>query len=93
MSEIIIKTYKSLVSDWWDKENVKGTALYSSKVGAEKFAAYLDTFKDLTPELQVLAMLEAKKVDRECMSALIDHIGQDEASRILKPILGKFVRK
>ena len=90
MSEVAMKTYKQRAADWWEELSKDGTAPLSLRAGGEKFAAFLDSFRDLTPELQVIAMLEAKKVDRACMEALIDEIGKERASEVLKPILMRF---
>lgn len=89
---INLKTYKQACTDFCLEEAQTGTFGVAEKAGAERFAAYLDK-SHLSSALQVLALQQGREVDRVCMTALINHLGEEKAGEILKPILAQFKRK
>lgn len=82
-------TYKEKVNEWVSKQD--GTIVPAALAGAQSFAEWLDS-SQLGLHLEVVALIEGRKVDRECMKALIEAIGEDKASDIVRPILAKFKR-
>lgn len=86
---MIGQSYKEKVLQW--KGTQGGDVLPEALAGAQSFAEWLDS-SQLGLHLEVVAMIEGRKVDRECMKALIDALGESKASEILKPILAKFKR-
>lgn len=92
MAETIGKTFKQECNEWFEKETAKGTVGMPDKEGALKFAAYLDGFHFLTPQLQLLAVMQSRKIDAEFISALVDALGKEKATEIAKAIHAKYMR-
>lgn len=82
------KTFKQASAEWWEVECARPEyrGMFPSPILVEKFAAWLDEFQFLTPQLQVLAMLSAREVDKEFISALIDEVGKEKATEIARKI-------
>lgn len=83
-----MRSYKQVASEWFLTESAKGNVGEAEKRGAMLFADHLDK-SHLGADLQVLALQAGRDVDRECMKALIDAIGNEKAREILEPILLK----
>ena len=90
MTDILGTTYKKVFQDWKREEEATGSLPLTAFTGAERFAAWLDRFNTITPELQVLALTQGRKVDQECISALIDELGTDKAAPIIQRIAAKY---
>ena len=86
-----MKSYKQVCSQWFLDEAATGKIGAAEKAGAEMFAAHLDKVH-LGADLQVLALQQGREVDRQCMTALIEALGEAKASEILKPVLARFKR-
>lgn len=65
------------------KENVAPTLLV--------FADYLDTRNTIGgSDLTLLAMQKSREIEKEILNGLIDHIGVDQAQKIMLPIVQKY---
>lgn len=61
------------------------------KEGILSFAKYLDSFKTVGVELQLLALQKARLIDREFILALCDEIGKEKAIFIARKINQKHI--
>lgn len=93
MSGILAKTYKVTVQEWRAEQEKTGIYPPAFFDGAEAYAAYLDSFKTIDTELQIVAMVAARNVDSEVLKVLIDYVGQEKATELAKPILARYKRK
>lgn len=59
--------------DFWNEGEQKGVLA---------FAKYLDSFQTLGAQLEMLAMQQARKIDKELLSEFIDVIGLEKAKEI-----------
>ena len=82
------KTFTEAATEWKDAMAKAGTLADTTLVDA--FASWLDRNKFLTPQLQLLAMIQARKVDAEFISALIDVVGTEKATEIAKGIHARY---
>lgn len=89
MADTLGTSYKETARQWGAKYQKDGLISNEELRGAHMFAAHLDK-SHLSTELQIIALHEGRKVDRECMTAIIDFIGKEKASEIIKPILMKY---
>lgn len=90
MASKLGKSFKDAYSDWSVEEKAKGLMPEAAYGGAERFAEWLDRFQFLTPQLQVLAMIQARRVDAELISALIDVVGTEKATEIARGIQKRY---
>lgn len=86
------RTFATAFDEWKRlKESESGGTLASTDMVRE-FADWLDRTKFLTPELALLGMVEARKVDQSVMQALIEALGEDKAKEVIAPIVARFKR-
>ena len=57
---------------------------------AKRFSDWLDRTKFITPQIALLGMTEARKVDHAVMQALIDEIGEERAKEVIEPVVAKY---
>jgi hypothetical protein len=81
------KTYKDIAGEFvhdnvMDGEN--GTNAFSEEEikGIHLFAEHLDSKNVLTHQLEMLAVLQARKIDREFMELLIEAVGLPKAKEL-----------
>jgi hypothetical protein len=53
------------------------------------FAKYLDSGRELGPELQVLALKQARKIDGEVLQACIDRFGREAMIEVVQGVYAK----
>ena len=82
------KTFAEACAEWKGAMAKNGTLADTTLVDA--FAGWLDRTKFLTPQLQLLAMIQARKVDAEFISALIDVVSIEKATEIAKGIHARY---
>lgn len=89
--EIKIKTYLNAANDLINEN----PDFYSeeAKQGIVSFARYLDSFKTLSVELQILAMEKSRLIDREVLLAVADEFGKDKVAEIVRKIHDKHTRR
>lgn len=57
--------------------------------GLMSFAKYLDSFKSIGNELQLLALQQARKIDRELILACCDEFGRDKVAALAKIVTAR----
>lgn len=92
MADSLGKTFKQECSEWHLKGTENGTLGAPDREGAMKFAAYLDGFHFLTPQLQLLAVMQSRKIDAEFINALVDVVGKEKATEIARGIHAKYMK-
>lgn len=84
------KTFETAFVEWKHlKEEENGGTLANTDM-VEAFAGWLDRTKFLTPQLALLGLMEARKIDQAMMQALIDEVGEDRAKEIIEPIVARY---
>lgn len=84
------KTFASAFAEWKRlKESESGGALASTDM-VKEFADWLDRTKFLTPQLALIGMTEARKIDHAVMQALITEVGEDRAKEVVEPIVARY---
>jgi len=84
------KTFASAFAEWKAlRESETGGTLANTDM-VKSFADWLDRTKFVTPHLALIGMTEARKVDQAMMQALIEEIGEERATEIIKPIAARY---
>lgn len=80
----ISKTYKE-----YGQEFVESTKLANTDeiAGVLMFAEHLDGSNVMTNELTLLAFQQARKIDRELLSLLIDEVGLEKAKELAQKVV------
>lgn len=88
--ESLGKTFKEAASEYWLTIADSGEVGPAEKRGIEMFAAHLDGFNFLTPQLQIIALMQSRKIDAELINALVDAVGVEKATEIARQIHAKY---
>lgn len=84
------KTFETAFAEWKRlKESESGGTLANTDM-VKAFADWLDRTKFLTPQLALLGMVEARKIDHAVMQALIEEVGEARAKEIVEPIVARY---
>jgi hypothetical protein len=88
------KTYSEMAVEWCAEQDWRVGAdetMYKPIDILSKFAKYLDSMPYLFPHLELLVIKQARKVDREFLTAMMDEIGIDKAKEIAKSLAKKHI--
>lgn len=80
------KTYKEVAQEFIVAENFTSV---DEIAGVMKFAQSLDGQNVMSPELTLMAMQQARKIDRELIEALIEAVGLDKAKEIARSVVSR----
>ncbi len=87
MAEKLSKTYRETAQEFLEK--LEEPQIASIKQGAIAFAKYLDSFKNLTSELEILALYKARDIDREVLFGLAALLPKEEVTKLVKEIYAR----
>jgi len=65
---------------------IKIVPLEIVREGVIRYAHYLDSFATLDVQLELLALRQARKIDREFMTEMIDELGLEKAKEIARRV-------
>lgn len=85
-NENLSKTYKEVAQEFVVDE--KFTSI-EEIAGAMRFAESLDKRNVMSPEITLMAMQQARKIDRELLEAFIEAVGLDKAKEIARSIVNR----
>lgn len=86
------KTFESAFNEWVALREKENPGQVADLTLVKMFSDWLDRTKFLTPQIALLGMVEARKVDQEVMQSLVEAVGIDRAKEIVKPIVARYQR-
>lgn len=86
------KPYIENFHEWKALKEAESGGTLGSLVLVEQFANWLDRTKYLTPQMQLLAMIEARRVERSIMDLLISEVGDEKFAEIARPFFARYKR-
>lgn len=86
------KTYETAFVEFKKLLEAEHPGMVADLTLTKRFSDWLDRTKFLTPQIALLGMTEARKVDHAVMQALIDEIGEERAKEVIAPIVAKYQR-
>lgn len=87
MEQISVTTYLSIAQNLF-AENPKFYKKADQKA-ILSFAKYLDSGRELGPDLQILALKQARKIDGEVLEACVKRFGLDAMKEVVGEVYAK----
>jgi hypothetical protein len=93
MAKKVSKTFVEAVTEFLQVQSVEAEMLQGKepltpqfKEGALQFARYLDSFRSMTQELEIIVLYKNIEVQREFISLLTDALGMEKATECARKL-------